>query len=89
MVDSNNNLSAEELYKLQVDKIRNYVINTDSWIEVSEIAKDFGVDRHQYIVPGVKNTTIAQLISNKLLKRGVQTCRINYRNIKNCHHSYA
>lgn len=70
--------SAEKLCQQQIEKIRNYIINANSWVEINQIAKDFGVKRHDNLVKNVKNTTIAHLINSHLKRRGFQTCRINY-----------
>ena len=70
--------SVEKLCRQQIEKIKNYIIKANSWVEINQIAKDFGVNRHDNLVKNVKNTTIAHLINSHLKKHGFQTCRINY-----------
>ena len=71
--------SIEKACHQQVEKIKKYINEANSWVEINKIAKDFGVDRHTNLVDGVKNTTIAHLINSYLKRKGYQTCRINYK----------
>lgn len=76
----NTNESLERQYEEQVNRIKNYIIQINAWVEVAKIAEAFGVDKYQRLIDDMPNTTIAQIINRSLKRKGFQTCRIYYLN---------
>lgn len=69
----------DDLLKEYIDKIKDIIYEKNCWISIYEIADILGVKRHDLLVPGVPNTTIAHLINYYLKKDYVQSYRINYK----------
>lgn len=76
----NTNEFLEQQYEEQVNRIKNYIIQFNTWIEIAQIAEAFGVDKYQRLIEDIPNTTIAQIINRSLKGKGFQTCRIYYIN---------
>ena len=66
----------QELLNSLLAKIEQFVINENRWISVSEIAKYLNVNTRELLIPGVPNTTIAQLINRFLKKKNLQMQKI-------------
>ena len=78
MKDTNEFL--EQQYEEQVNRIKNYIIKLNTWVEIAQIAEVFGVGKYQRLIEDMPNTTIAQIINRSLKGKGFQTCRIYYLN---------
>ena len=81
MKDTNEFL--EQQYEEQVNRIKNHIIQLNTWVEIAQIAEVFGVGKYQRLIEDMPNTTIAQIINRSLKGKGFQTCRIYYLNCSN------
>ena len=75
-----NHSGEDEAIEYYIDKIRKIILENNRWIEVVEIAKILGVNRHKKLIENEHNSTIAQLIIRRLKREGFVTKRINHDN---------
>ena len=71
-------INEKQAIEYYVNKIKNIILENNRWIEVSEIADIMGVGRHERLVEGKNNSTVAHLISRFLKKEGFLAKRINF-----------
>lgn len=81
LIDKNTNdvnIDRKIKYKETIDKIRNFIIEKKSWVDIREIETFFGLKRHGKIDKDDNLSTVAHLINNNLKKEGFKTKRVNY-----------
>lgn len=62
-----------------ISTIKELIFKENRWISIAEIAERLGVDKYEKLIPGVHNSTIAQIINAHIKKCGVQSYKINYK----------
>ena len=72
-------MSNDDLLQEYINKIKNIIFEKNCWISIYDIAEILGVKRHDLLISGVPNTTIAHIIHLYLKKDYVQSFRINYK----------
>lgn len=75
---SNEKIERKVKYQESIDKIRNFILNKNSWVDVREIETFLGLKRRGKIDKTDNLSTVAHLIRSHLKKEGFKTKRIDF-----------
>lgn len=75
---SNEKIKRKVKYQESIDKIRNFILNKNSWVDVREIETFLGLKRRGKIDKTDNLSTVAHLIRSHLKKEGFKTKRIDF-----------